>query len=191
MTSFYTEEELRKVGFKKLGKNAMISRKASFYNCNQISIGDNVRIDDFCILSGKITLGSYIHIAAYSALYAGKYEIIFKDFVTVSSRNIIYAESDDYMGASLSFPIIENEEFRKTYGADIIFEKHVLLGTNCTVLPGVILGEGVSVGAMSLVKQNMEEWNVYAGIPARRIEERNREILLLEKEYLKRGNTDE
>lgn len=191
MTSFYTEEELRKVGLKKLGKNAMISRKASFYNCNQISIGDNVRIDDFCILSGKITLGSYIHIAAYSALYAGKYEIILKDFVTVSSRNIIYAESDDYMGASLSFPIIENEEFRKTYGADIIFEKHVLLGTNCTVLPGVILGEGVSVGAMSLVKQNMEEWNVYAGIPARRIKERNREILLLEKEYLKRGNTDE
>lgn len=190
MTSFYTEEELRKLGFNKLGKNVLISRKASFYRCDEISMGDNVRIDDFCILSGKISLGNYIHIAAYSALYAGKYEIIFKDFVTVSSRNIIYAESDDYTGPSLTFPNL-NEEFRKTYGANVIFEKHVLLGTNCTVLPGVTLGEGVSVGAMSLVKQSMEAWNVYSGIPARKIKERSREILLLEKEYLKRGNTDE
>lgn len=36
-----------------------------------MTIGSNVRIDDFCILSGRLEFGSYVHIAAYSALYGG------------------------------------------------------------------------------------------------------------------------
>lgn len=66
MTSFYTEKELPSLGLKKYGRNVKISRHASIYGAQNISIGDNVRIDDFCILSGHIELGSYIHIAAYS-----------------------------------------------------------------------------------------------------------------------------
>lgn len=59
-TSFYSEEELRALGFKSIGKGCRISRKACFYGVESMSVGDNVRIDDFCILSGSITLGSHI-----------------------------------------------------------------------------------------------------------------------------------
>ena len=71
MTSFYAEEELKQIGFQAIGKDVLISRKVSIYGAAHISIGNHVRIDDFCILSGYLVLGSYIHIAAYTALYGG------------------------------------------------------------------------------------------------------------------------
>ena len=52
------------------------------------------------------------------------------------------------------------------------------------------LAGGVSVGAMSLVTQNLEAWGVYAGIPAKRIKERNRAILELEKNFLAQQDKD-
>ncbi len=45
-----------------------------------ISIGDNVRIDDFCILSGKIELGSNIHISAYCLYNGSLLEYEMKDY---------------------------------------------------------------------------------------------------------------
>ena len=67
MTSFYTEEELKGLGFRHIGNGVCISRKASIYGAQNISLGDHVRIDDFCILSGRIEIGSYVHVAAATA----------------------------------------------------------------------------------------------------------------------------
>ncbi len=44
---FYDSSELSKLGLKSVGKNVLISDKCSIYNPSNISIGDNVRIDDF------------------------------------------------------------------------------------------------------------------------------------------------
>ena len=109
MTSFYTEKELSSLGLKKYGRNVKISRHASIYGAQNISIGDNVRIDDFCILSGHIELGSYIHIAAYSALYGGEAGIFISDFANLSSRISVYSVSDDYSGTTLTSPMIPDK----------------------------------------------------------------------------------
>ncbi len=53
MDSFYSRDELKKIGLKKYGENVFLSKKASIYNPEKIEIGNNVRIDDFCILSRK------------------------------------------------------------------------------------------------------------------------------------------
>lgn len=58
--AYYTQKELKQLGFKYLGKNVKISDKASIYNFDQISIDDNPRIDDFCLMSGKIKIGKNI-----------------------------------------------------------------------------------------------------------------------------------
>ncbi|MEC2449247.1 acyltransferase, partial [Bacillus cereus] len=50
--SFYSQEELSEIGFLSVGENVLISKKTSIYNPGAISVGNNVRIDDFCILSG-------------------------------------------------------------------------------------------------------------------------------------------
>ena len=94
--SFYKQEELNKMGFKFLGKNVLISDKSSIYNANNISIDDNTRIDDFCIISagsGGIELGKYVHIACYSSLI-GKSKITMKDYSGISSRVSVYSSSD-------------------------------------------------------------------------------------------------
>lgn len=82
MTSFYTEEELKGLGFRHIGNGVCISRKASIYGAQNISLGDHVRIDDFCILSGRIEIGSYVHVAAYTALYGGSDGIFIEDSQT-------------------------------------------------------------------------------------------------------------
>ncbi len=56
MTSFYTEKELQSNGLGTYGANVLISRKASINGAENIRIGSNVRIDDFCRLSGKIMM---------------------------------------------------------------------------------------------------------------------------------------
>ena len=182
VTSFYTCDELSDLGIKRIGENAAISRKACFYEAEKIEIGNHVRIDDFCVLSGKIIIGDWVHIAVYSALFAGKYEIEIGRFSSISSRTAVYAESDDYTGISLA-GAVRDERVRHTKGGNVTFGKHALIGTGCTILPGIKIGEGTSVGAMSLINHDLEEWSVYAGIPAKRIKDRNKEILRLEESY--------
>ncbi|MFA6214166.1 MAG: DapH/DapD/GlmU-related protein [Candidatus Micrarchaeia archaeon] len=44
-----------------------------------------------------------------------------------------------------------------------------MVGANCTVLPGVRIGEGATVSAMSLVNRDIPAWEAWGGIPAKRI----------------------
>ena len=182
MSSFYTEEELKEIGFRKVGKNVLISKKASIYGTSRISIGDNTRIDDFVILSGNITIGNNVHIAVQASLFAGETGIVLEDFVGISSRTAVYAESDDYSGESMTNPTVPYE-YRNIICGKVILKKHVLVGTGCTILPGVIIGEGTSVGSMSLVSKSLNEWGMYVGIPCKKIKDRSKKILTLEKEY--------
>ena len=183
-TSFYTEEELNEIGFARIGKNVLISRKASIYSPELIEIGNNVRIDDFCILSGKIKIGNYVHIAAGCYLFAGDAGIELNDFSGLSSRVTIYAVSDDYSGDFLTNPTVP-EEYRHVIKEKVVLEKHVLIGSGSTILPGVFIDEGTAIGAMTLISRNIGSWKVVMGIPARIVSERNRKILEIEEEFMK------
>ncbi len=179
--SFYKEEELNEMGFKSLGKNVLISRKSSIYNSRNISIGDNTRIDDFCVLSageGGICIGSYVHIACYSSLI-GKGRILMKDYSGLSSRVSIYSSSDNYDGEYMTNPCLPNS-VTNTIHQDVIIGKHVVIGSNSVVLPGVILVDGCAVGAMSLVNKSIDEQYIFAGTPIKRIKERKLNIFNLE-----------
>ena len=179
---FYTREELKKIGFKSLGENVFISDKTSIYSPEKISIGNNVRIDDFCILSGDITIGNYIHIAAYCALY-GNAGIEMEDFTAISSRGVIYSGSDDYSGVCFTNPMLPLK-YRNIINGKVLLKKHTIVGTGSTILPGVILEEGTAVGAHSLINKSTDDWGMYVGSPARRIKERKKDLLELEIKFL-------
>lgn len=183
MDSFYNASELSNIGFKSCGKNVLISRNACIYGAENMTIGDNVRIDDFCILSGKIQVDNYVHIAANVGLFAGNYGIHFNDFTTISSRGAVYAVSDDYSGEGMTNPTIP-DMYRKVYGGKVVFGKHAIIGTGSIILPGVNIGEGVSVGSMSLVIKDLEDWFIYVGIPCKKIKERSKQLLKLEEEFV-------
>ena len=183
MNSFYSSEELKDIGFRTIGEQVLISRNCCIYGASRISIGHNVRIDDFCVLSGNIIIGNYVHIAVGCAVFGGTSGIEFKDYTALSSRSAIYAESDDYTGEAMTNPTIP-DEFRKVTGRKVVLEKYALVGTGCTILPNVTIGEGASVGAMSLINKSLSSWGMYAGIPCRKIRYRSRNIMNLEQKFV-------
>lgn len=184
---FYTKEELASIGFKYIGENAKISDKAVFYGAERISIGENTRIDDFCILSagaGGITLGRNVHIACYVSLI-GKESITIADFAGISSKCSVYSSSDDYSGNAMSNPTVPSK-YTKVDSRPVHIGKHVLVGAGSIILPGVIIGDYSSVGAASFVKKPIPlEGIVWSGNPLRSLSQRNKEKLIeLECHYL-------
>lgn len=177
MTSFYSQEELASIGLKAYGKHVLISRKCSIYGAENIEIGDNVRIDDFCILSGHIKLGSNIHISAYVALY-GAEGIELEDYTGISSHTTIYSAMDDFSGEYLIGPI-HPEGTTNVTGGKVILKRFVQIGCNSVIFPNLTIEEGTVIGAMSLVRKDIEPWGIYVGIPVVKIKDRSKSLLNL------------
>lgn len=180
--AWLTREQIKEMGFAGFGEKVFLSDKASYYNCANIRIGNNVRIDDFCVLSagkGGIILGDYIHISVHcSILGQGKVELA--DFSGLSSRVGVYSSNDDYSGATLTNPTVPAIYSGVTH-ADVFLAKHVIVGSGSVVLPGVTLHEGAAVGALSLVNKDCEPFGIYSGVPAKRVMKRKTNLLELEK----------
>lgn len=175
MNSFYTQIELDLLGFKQIGESVLISRKVSLYGVENMIIGNYVRIDDFCILSGKITLGSHIHISAFCALY-GSFGIEMEDYTGMSPRCTVFSASDDFSGNYLIGPM-SKKEFTNVIGGKVLIKKYSQIGAGCIIFPNLIIGQGVAVGALSLVKSTLNEWTIYAGIPAKKKKKRETGLL--------------
>jgi galactoside O-acetyltransferase len=184
MSSFYGKEELNALGFKSVGKNVLISRKSSIYGISRISIGNNVRIDDFCVLSagkGGIEIGNYVHVAIFSSLQ-GEGKITMQDFAGISSRVSVYSSNDDYFGEFMSNPTVPSKYTGVTHG-DVLIGKHVIIGSGSVLLPGITINTGAAIGALSLVCEDCEEFYIYKGNPAKKLVERSRNLLDLEREF--------
>lgn len=185
--AYLTEPELKKMNFKLLGTNIKISDKASIYNADQIEIGDNSRIDDFCVISGLVKLGRHVHITPMCLLAGGSKGIFMGDFSALAYGVKVFTQSDDYSGKYMTNPTVPSE-YTKPIKRAIYIEKHVIVGTNSVLLPGCKIEEGVSVGAVSLVQGTLKKWKIYAGVPALEIRDRSKTLLELESIYAKGSN---
>lgn len=180
-----SREAAEMLGFASLGSNVQISDKASFYGTGRIELGSNIRIDDFCVLSAGangIVIGDHVHIAVYSSLI-GAARIHISDFCNISSRVAIYSSNDDYSGGAMTNPTVPSKYTDVTH-ADVFLGKHVIVGSGSIILPGVVLEEGVAVGALSLVHKRCEAFGIYAGNPVRRIKNRKLDLLKMEKKFM-------
>jgi acetyltransferase-like isoleucine patch superfamily enzyme len=179
---FYSRDELSAIGFRRWGDNVLISRKASIYNPHAIALGNSVRIDDFCVLSAGregISIGDFVHVAVFSSLI-GNGHIALDDYSNISSRVSIYSSNDDYSGYRLTSPMVP-AHLSGVVAAPVHCGRHVIVGSGTVILPGVTLGDGAAIGALSLVKHDCESFGLYAGVPARRLGHRSRDLLDLEK----------
>lgn len=175
MSSFYSEQELRELGLKSYGKNVLISRFASIYSPQTIEIGSNVRIDDFCILSGNIRIGDWCRVSAYCALY-GSLGIVMKGYCGISPRSVILSATDDYSGDFLIGPHYPRELTNVT-GGTVVLEQFSQIGTNNVVFPNITVRIGAVTGAMTLVNKNLNPWTQNFGIPVREIKARKQGLL--------------
>ena len=183
---YLTENQLKEMGFKSLGKNVKVSDKASIYNCDQIKISDNSRIDDFCVISGLIEIGRNVHVAPFCLVSGGELGVFFDDFSGLAYHVQVFSQSDDYSGKTMTNPTIPYE-FKIEAKKSVIIGKHSVVGAGSIILPGVKLAEGSSVGAMSLIRKSTEAWSIYLGNPAKKIKDRKKDLLTLEKQYLEGG----
>jgi acetyltransferase-like isoleucine patch superfamily enzyme len=184
--SYLSDEEVHRMPFKALGAGVLIDRNVSLVNIENVSIGSNTRIDAYSTLiaTGHISIGSNVHISTFT-YFSGMAGIELRDFSGISSGVRLYSVSDDFSGQTSTNPMIP-DRFKKLRFGRLIIGKHAVIGAGTVVLPGVEIGEGCTVGSLSLVKQSTEPWGIYAGIPGRRIRERSRELLARETEFLKK-----
>lgn len=185
---YYTEHDLKDFGFKSIGRNVRISSDARVYGAERISIGDDVRIDDFVMLAtgeGYIAIGNACYIARCCNL-TGTFGIQMHDYSSMAANTVIYSASDDYSGDFMTAQAIP-KEFTKFVGGKVTLGRHVIIGASSVIIGAADIGEGCSLGAVTVVvNKNLDPWGMYVGNPARRVKERRRGLLELEKQLRSR-----
>lgn len=184
-SEYYSERDLLNFGFKKLGRGVQISTDARIYGQENISIGNNVRIDDFVTISatnGFVEINNNVFIARGCHI-SGFFGVILNDFSSMAANTIIYSASDDYSGNYLTAQAIP-QEYTAHIGGVVNVGKHVIIGAGTTIIGACNIGTGCSIGSMSLVIRDLLDWNIYAGVPAKIIKKRSDKLLELEKKLI-------
>jgi acetyltransferase-like isoleucine patch superfamily enzyme len=176
---FMEVTRLRDLGVTCSGDDVKVHKSVVIIAPERLSLGDHVRIDPFCIVSatGGISIGSYSHISAHCSLI-GEGGIEIEDFANVSHGVKIFSASDDTTGQHLVGPTVP-QELRKVLKARVHLQRHAGIATGAVLMPGVVVEEGGVVGPLSFVRRRIPAWTVWAGVPARRISARRRDIVEL------------
>ena len=185
-TDFLSSSEIAELGLGHVGHSVSISRHALLFAPGRIRIGDYSRIDAFCIISASdegVTIGRHVHISAYVSIL-GRRSVRIGDFATISVRCSIFSSNDDYSGATMTNPTIP-DQFRGSIDAPVVIGAHAILGAAVTVLPGVFIGESASIGAGSLIKSDVPNSVIAAGVPAQIIRKRRLEHRALADKFLR------
>ena len=147
-------------------KKILISPNVTIIGPENIQMGNNVRIDDYTIISAKdgfLKLGSNIHLGGQSYFgCSGGIEI--KSNVNIAQGVKIYSKINDYLRK-------KNDD---TIKGSVKIEQNVILGSNTVIIGKTIIKEGATVGALSFVKQNLNSWSIYAGCPVKFIRKRKK-----------------
>lgn len=190
MSRFLGGDELEALGLASCGGDVAIDRAAVLINPGRIALGSHVRIDAFAILSAGtdgITCGDHVHLAAGAMVFGGGGAVVFDDFTCLSGRVCLYTQTDDFVEGHLTNPTVPRE-YRKVRSGSVALRRHALVGAGSVILPGVELGFGSAVGALSLVNANVPECAVVAGTPARPLgRHRDRERLVALEARLRGG----
>lgn len=127
-----------------------------------IEAGKGVIIDDFTLIYAKenapIKIGDWTHIASFVSITGGPATI--GKFVGIASGSRLLCGSENYKGGALMTASVP-DLYRKTDRRGIIIDDYCVVGANSVIFPGVEMGEGAIVGAMSVVKESLEPWGIY------------------------------
>ena len=179
---YYTSLELRAFGFARVGEGCLIARNCTIIGLANITIGDNVRIDGFTSIiapGGRLRIGSHVHIAT-ACMLGARGGIDIGDFSSLSQGVRIFTAIDDFSGRRMSNSQVPDDVLG-VQTAPVEIGSYVPVGSGTIILPGVSIGEGAAVGAMSMVPQSLDAWTIHAGRPAKAVGPRSRDLLGLSK----------
>jgi|TARA_Y100000294_G_scaffold128293_1_gene120009 galactoside O-acetyltransferase len=159
--NYFSTNELKRIGFKKIGKNVQISKNVNFYNFHG-SIGSNCRIDDHSIFIGEINMGNYVHIAAYNLISASRHKkkISISSYTGIGPKCYISCVTENYVVDDTSNPTMSKKRRKSTIFADINIGKNVLIGAGCSIIPRtnkkINIGNNVSIATNTIISKNVK-----------------------------------
>lgn len=162
------------MGFMSLGSNCLVDSRAMIYGPERISLGSNIRVDAFSTLSsqnGRIEIADHVHIATGVVIYGnGGVSLGFGSGLATGVK--ILSATDDFLWGNLTNPTMP-DDFRAVVSAPVVLHEHALVGVNSVILPGSTLGFGAAVGALTLVKGVVQDYQIVSGNPSRVVGKRN------------------
>jgi galactoside O-acetyltransferase len=176
--------ELEQLGVHCGGDDVRIHRSAVIIHPAGLRLGNHVRIDPFCLISatGGLTIGNFVHIGGYTNISAGA-GVAIEDYCGISYGVRIFTVTEDLSGRFMTNPTIP-DRFRRIKSGPVCMKQHSGLCAGVLVLPGVTIGEGAMVGAGSLVRKDVTAWEMWFGVPAKRISPRRKQLLSMVDELL-------
>lgn len=140
--------------------------------CDGVELESSVAIDRGCVLwlgseegrGGRLCIGKGSYIGPYCYLGSLHNLIIGRDVLIGASSYLITA---NHCFSTIGIPVAE----QGYTGNSIEIGNNVWLGAHVVVLPGVHIGDGAVIGASSVVRTNVPEGEVWAGVPAKFIRE--------------------
>lgn len=161
------------------GKNVFIGHNTIFTNPSKVFLGDNVRIDPFCLITTALEVDSYVQICSHAVLGGGnQHKIKIGKWCFIGYGSKIFCASEDYSGDA--GPVNEFWGNNKIYRGDVTFNDFSGIASDVILLPKVILPIGCTIGASSFVhtKSELSEWAVYLGNPLKFHKSRNKENVI-------------
>lgn len=148
----------------------MIDPNVLILDPDRVQIAESARVDAWVKLSGKVTIGAYVHVASFSHLGAGSGEVVLGDHCGCSSHVIICSGTPDltYLHICPNAP----PEHRHPIRTKTVIGKYAILFAGAVILPGVTIGDCAVIGAGAVVTRDVPAFEVWAGNPARKIGER-------------------
>lgn len=176
---FYRTEELLALGCTSVGRKVQVSRLARFYGFHGV-IGDCTRIDDFCILKGRVEIGSLVHISAYCMISGVGGRVRVGDFTSTAAYVAIYTATDDYASPFLTNSLVPSDLKRAVTG-DVFVGQGVLIGAHSVVLPDTVIEDFATLGALCIGNMHLERGSVYVAGAGRPRNVGQRDLPALEK----------
>ncbi len=139
-----------------LGNNVKLSKFINLYGCK---IGDNTKIGAFVEIQKNVTIGKNCKISSHTFICEGvtiEDEVFIGHGVMFINDKIPRATTDGRLQTEADWKVIPT-----------VIKKGASLGTNCTVMCGVTVGENAVVGAGSVVLKDVAPYTIVAGNPAR------------------------
>lgn len=151
----------------------MIHEPTVILRPERVQIDPTARVDSFVKIEGGrgVTIGAHCHISSFSHINGGGGSVVFEPHSGCASGvKVVGGMPDlDYLYISAADPA----EFQHAVRRKTVIGRYALLCTNAVILPGVTIGEGAVIGAGAVVTKDVPAWEIWAGVPARRIGQRD------------------
>lgn len=178
--------------FKSVGKNVIFGKSITIRHPSKISIGDNVVIDDFCVLDAKgnnnkgICIGNDVFLGRNNIVYCKNGDIELEDKVNIGANSVIYSKNSVTIGSNTMIAAYAHvmsggqynyrskqafyDQSSHSLGATTI-GRSCWLGSKVVVQDGISVGDGAVLGSGAVVVKNIPENVIAVGVPAKVVSE--------------------